>query len=782
MRPERTLLQFGAPFGVLLGLLLGLTPVALARDIPYGEVTDAAVQRCDALHWSGQREAAVSCYQLLAAGNGPAAQRAEAAWALGDLSAANDLFRAAAAAHPRDARVRARWGELYEDSHQGQQASELFKEALQRDPQDAFAAVDTAAVLVDDYAQQADSDLQAVMKNSGAPAGARLRAQLLAARVALEDGDPTQAGTWLDRAGALAEHAHLPPLQVYALRAALQQYQGHDGARWIALALKQDPHFGDAYAVPAYFDVIRWRQAQAIDLYRKALAVQPDLWSAQVQLASALLRVDDVDRARSLLQSAYRGDPYDPVTVNTLRLLDSLQQFDVLKYGSNQSAGAALILHISPKEGAILGPYARRLAERALQTFSLRYRFQLRSPVNIEIYPNHDDLAVRTAGLPGLGGELGVSFGYVVAMDSPSSRAQNEFNWGTTLWHEMAHVFTLESTDFRVPRWLTEGLSVFEEWRTGPIRGIEIPDYVYVALAQGKALPIVQLNRGFVRPQYPQQLVVSYMQAGLICDFIDRSFGFDKLLALLHAFEHTDDVSVALQRSLGLSAAQFDARFTADLDQHYGMLFAHIGAWQAARAAAAEAAQRSDWAQARSAATQALALLPQDVDEGSPYLPLAGAYAGSGQPQRALATLLEYWHRGGHDAHALELLSQRLHAAGRLNDAIAVLESVNYQAPFDVGLHGELGDWLLEADRAQDALGEYRIDAALHPTDQATLHLRLARAQYALHALPDARREALAALEVAPDFQAAQQLLLRIVRAGASAGGQQAPSNPEGSP
>ncbi len=756
MRPERAWL--------LLGLLV--MSGAAGRGLPYGEVTDPAVQRCDTLHWSGRVEAAMSCYQGLLAGNGPATQRAEAAWALGDLSTANGLFRAAAAAQPRDAAVRVRWGELYQDSHQGQQASELFDEALQLDPQDAYAAVDAAAALADDYSQQANDHLQPVLTNPAAPAGARLRAQLLAARLALEDGDPAQAQTRLDRAGALAADAHLPPLQVYALRAALEQYQGGDGSHWIALALKQDPHFGDAYAVPAYFDGIRWRQAEAIDLYRKAVAAQPDLWGAQVQLASWLLRQDDVDAASRLLQSAYRGDPYDPVTVNTLRLLDSLRQFDVLKYGSSPS-GPALILHIAPQESAVLAPYARRLAERALQTYTQRYQFQLRSPVNIEIYPNHDDLAVRTAGLPGLGGELGVTFGYVVAMDSPASRAQDEFNWGTTLWHEMAHVFTLESTHFRVPRWLTEGLSVFEEWRTGPIPGIEIPDYVYVALSQGKALPIAQLNRGFVRPQYPQQLLVSYMQAGLICDFIDRSFGFDKLLALLHAFERTDDVSVALQRALGLSAAQFDTRFTADLQQHYGTLFAQIGSWQAARAAAAAAAQRSDWATAQSAATQALALLPQDVDDGSPYLPLASAYAGSGQPRRALATLLEYWRRGGHDAQALDALSQQLHTAGRRNDAIAVLQSVNYEAPFDAGLHGRLGDWLLEADRAQDALDEYRIDAALHPADQATLHLRLARAQYALHALPDARREALAALEAAPDFRPAQQLLLRIVRAGA---------------
>ena len=93
--------------------------------------------------------------------------------------------------------------------------------------------------------------------------------------------------------------------------------------------------------------------------------------------------------------------------------------------------------------------------------------------MTLELYPDHDDFAVRVAGLAGIG-LLGVTFGYVVAMDSPSGRAAGEFHWGSTLWHEMAHVFTLEATDHRVPRWLSEGISVYEEWRTGPTPGVAV--------------------------------------------------------------------------------------------------------------------------------------------------------------------------------------------------------------------------------------------------------------------------------------------------------------------
>jgi len=101
------------------------------------------------------------------------------------------------------------------------------------------------------------------------------------------------------------------------------------------------------------------------------------------------------------------------------------------------------------------------------------------------MYPDHEDFAVRTAGMPGLG-ILGATFGYVVAMDSPSGRPPQQFQWGTTLWHEMAHVFTLETTHHLVPRWFSEGVSVFEEWRSGPNPGVRIPMSVYVAMQEDR--------------------------------------------------------------------------------------------------------------------------------------------------------------------------------------------------------------------------------------------------------------------------------------------------------
>ncbi len=107
-------------------------------------------------------------------------------------------------------------------------------------------------------------------------------------------------------------------------------------------------------------------------------------------------------------------------------------------------------------------PYFEESCIRRLRLTEKKYKMKLPGPVQLEVYPDHEDFAVRTMGMPGLGA-LGVTFGEVVAMDSPSGRKPGDFNWGATLWHEMSHVFILSATNYRVPRWFTEGLAVHEE-------------------------------------------------------------------------------------------------------------------------------------------------------------------------------------------------------------------------------------------------------------------------------------------------------------------------------
>ena len=147
--------------------------------------------------------------------------------------------------------------------------------------------------------------------------------------------------------------------------------------------------------------------------------------------------------------------------MNSLRLLDSYKNFvttrdddDDPEAEQERGRSAAAV----PASGA---------AHAFIATYEKKYQMKLPGPVQVEVYPDHEDFAVRTMGMPGLGA-LGVTFGQVVAMDSPSARKPGDFNWGATLWHEMSHVFILTATNLRVPRWFTEGLAVHEEGERSP--------------------------------------------------------------------------------------------------------------------------------------------------------------------------------------------------------------------------------------------------------------------------------------------------------------------------
>src|SRR5207245_1633173 len=104
--------------------------------------------------------------------------------------------------------------------------------------------------------------------------------------------------------------------------------------------------------------------------------------------------------------------------------------------------GDNTILKLHKKEADLLLPYFQAELKRSITTYEHKYRMKLARPVQVEVYPDHEDFAVRSMGMPGLGA-LGATFADVVAMDSPSGRPPGTFLWASTLRHEMSHVFIL---------------------------------------------------------------------------------------------------------------------------------------------------------------------------------------------------------------------------------------------------------------------------------------------------------------------------------------------------
>jgi tetratricopeptide (TPR) repeat protein len=746
-------------YAMLLGALGIMSGTAVAFEIDYDARRPEALRACDDHQYRGRREQAIQCYTELLASSGDLHVKAESAWRIHDVRQANDFFRELIRAQPDAVYERIRWGQLYVQAHQHAQAVELFKEALERAPNDVAAKLGLARVFADRFEGGARALVDEILEADSSVIGAHL----LSARMSLEESKYDEADTALSRATKLASRQRQPPLEIDALKAALDMARGRDPERWLKQIRSYNPRYGVAYEQLAHFEIMRRRYTQATERLRQAVAAQPDLWSAHAELGLNLMRLGNIDEARAHLTTAYSGDPFSPIIVNSLRLLDRIDEFALLTT-SVQAGGKSvpLQLRLHKSEAPALEPYVTELARAAIDAFSQRYRFELKEPVTLELYPDHDDFAVRVAALPGIG-LLGVTFGYVVAMDSPSGRRRGEFHWGSTLWHELAHVFTLEATDHRVPRWLSEGISVFEEWRTGPTPGVAVPPELMQALKDDQLLPIEDLDSGFIRPSYPSQIHVSYMQAGLVCSYIEQRWGFERLAALLHAF--TDNVTTveAIRTALKIEPAAFDRDFAAFLRERFARTLVNWDEWKAAYAAAAQAIEQQRWSDAIEPARKAVSFYPEHVGPDSPALLLAQALDKAGRRPEAIAALQAYRAAGGWDPDALRELATWLDQADRANEATDVLATLNYADPLAPELHLQLGERFLSAGRNEESLREFRVLQSMRDADRPQAHFGAARALRALGDTEQARRELLDALADAPHFRPAQALLLETI-------------------
>ena len=725
---------------------------------------------CDELMDRGQRSQARRCYfELLNSTSDPATQ-AEAYWAVGSFQSANEHFRESVKTQPDDPDARVRWGYLFLETHNPAEAAKLFDEALKIDETHLAAKLAKAVVLSNRFEGAAAKLAKEVL----AADPDLVEAHLLLAGIAVEEGKLGQAREHLDKALEKAEQGGQSPLEVFSLRASIDILSGDSESEWFQRALAYNPTYGRAYSDAAHFFVINRRYRQATALYEKAIEIDPRLWSAHADLAINLMREGEIEAARRHLEVAYQADPFNAKTVNTLRLLDSLDEFrsysnlDDTILGDREEIERSLdrpeiVAKLHKKEAAALLPYVLELSERSLRTFAAKYRFKPQRPVQVELYPDHEDFAVRTVGLPGVG-LLGVTFGYVIAMDSPSGRRPGSFHWGTTLWHEMAHVVTLEATDHLVPRWFSEGISVYEEWVAEPAWGDRISPDVIKAIKDDEFLPIAELDRGFIRPKNTKQIPVSYYQAGLVCTFIAQRWGFSKLQDLLTGFGEGKSTTDNIRAVLDISSTEFDDLFGEYVEQRTGELVKQFPEWRKLTKQAIAAAREKNWSEVIAPATEAQAIYPEYVESGNSYMLLAEAYLADDDKEAAAEQLQSYQQRGGRSPATIKKLAKLLDELGRRTEAIEALEGLLYIAPGDEELHSPLGEWLLEAGRLDEALREFKTLLALTPVDLAGAHFKLARTYHKMEDPERTREQVLMALEAAPSYRPAQKLLLEIIR------------------
>jgi tetratricopeptide (TPR) repeat protein len=208
--------------------------------------------------------------------------------------------------------------------------------------------------------------------------------------------------------------------------------------------------------------------------------------------------------------------------------------------------------------------------------------------------------------------------------------------------------------------------------------------------------------------------------------------------------------------------AEFDEAFATFLQQRFGKYLADPPAWADAMKSAHEAAGKDEWAEVIEPARRATGIFPDYTLGGSPWLLLARAYDETGKRPEALAALRRYRELGGWDPSALRKLSAWLDDAGQARESLEVLNALTLVEPFDASLHVQLGERFNAGGKPADSLREYQVLLALDAHDSASANFGIARALNSLGDPANSRRHLLEALETAPHFRPAQDLLLEI--------------------
>lgn len=519
----------------------------------------------------------------------------------------------------------------------------------------------------------------------------------------------------------------------------------------------------------------KYRFAEGVAHLRAALAFQDDYLPAQTQLAQDLLRLGD-EEGWTLATEVYARDGYSVIAHNLVTLRDNVAKFRTL-----QADG--FLVRMEAREADIYGQLVVDLLSRAKQQLCSKYDTTVADPVIVEIFPRQEDFAIRTFGLPGGAGFLGVCFGRVITANSPASQSATPTNWQATLWHEFCHVVTLQKTNNKMPRWLSEGISVYEERQANPTWGQTMtPEYR--AMILGDALtPVSKLSGAFLSPPSGLHLQFAYYESSLVVEYLVEQYGMETLQRLLADLGAGMSINDALHRYSG----SIDA-----LDQEFA---------EYARERARQLAPDADWEKLDLAEDVSLDGLAAWIEEHP------NSYAGLQQyankllgerrwpeAQKVLEQLRKL-HPGSIAAASMLARVQRelkdVDAETKTLREIADLSPdhiVAYQRLVDLATERE--DWeevrkngerLLAVNPLRPGPHRSLVEAAEHlkddhlaitslnallrmdPIDPADMHYRLGCAFRRTGDLPSAKRQILLSLEEAPRFRAAHRQLLEIL-------------------
>jgi len=525
---------------------------------------------------------------------------------------------------------------------------------------------------------------------------------------------------------------------------------------------------------------MKYRFAEGAAYQRQALKLDPDYLPAKIQLAQDLLRLGDEQQGWTLADEVNSKDPYNVEAYNLVNLHDKFRTFKTL-------SSDGFIIRMDRRQADVYGDQVLKLLQRARTELCPKYGLELNRnrPVTVELFANQQDFAVRTFGMPGGDGFLGVCFGHVITANSP--RLERSANWQATLWHEFCHVVTLNLTRNKMPRWLSEGISVYEELQRDPTWGQRInPQYRRMILG-GELTPVGHLSSAFMNPPSPQHLQFAYYESALVVEFLVERFGFAAVKAILADLAEGAKINAAIATHAGpikrmekefeafarkraenlapqvdWEQPERDAVNPADEDALAQWLAKHPNSFRGLQQHALGLLAKRQWEQAKEPLRKLISLYPEDVGEDNAYTLLAQVYRHLGETEQEIQVLTELATRSADARKAYERLTEIGIEQANWQQVVENAEKYLAVYPMLGAVHWRLGKAHEALGQAEQAIASYRRLLVLEPSDPVEVHYRLARLLQPRDAVA-AKRHILEALADAPRFRQGHRLLLELI-------------------
>jgi len=286
--------------------------------------------------------------------------------------------------------------------------------------------------------------------------------------------------------------------------------------------------------------------------YQQAIACEPTAAAPRTELGMMYMQWGDESKARDALETAWKLDPFNDRTKNTLDLLDRLDRFA-------QISTERYVVRYDPERDEVIARYFANYLETIYDEVCRDYDATLARPTVIEIFPSHTEFGVRIHGKPWIH-TIGACTGWVIAVDAPrvGGDLPGAYNFAEVLRHEFTHTVTLAVTRNRIPHWFTEGLAVMQEQSDRPYGWTaQLAD----AVRRGELYTLDSIDWGFMRPRKPDGRQQAYAQSEWMCEYLTATHGYEVINRMLQLFADGKSQPDVIREITGAGPGQFDTQF-----------------------------------------------------------------------------------------------------------------------------------------------------------------------------------------------------------------------------